>query len=144
GIVHFTRQRFDALGQRLYRFRELSVLLKHFYKKPRLLCRKRRPFLARLVQGFTMFRIGESMGCIAVGLPGLREQDEGSRIGGLQAESEVQENERVYVECCEPDYINQDPNGDDSGLSDKETRGSKETSEGFSFQGKPVVAKDRM
>jgi hypothetical protein len=84
--VHFKRERFDALGQGLYSFRELGVLLKHLDEESGLLCRKRRPFLACSVQGFTMLRVGEGMGCIAVGLSGLRQQYEWCRIGGLQAE----------------------------------------------------------
>jgi len=132
--VHFKRQRFDALCQCLYRFGELGVLLEHLDEESRLLRRERRPFLTRLVQGFTMFRIGKGMSGVAVGLPGLRQQYEWSRICRLQAESEVQENERVDVECCEPDGIDQNPNGNDAGLSDEKTRRTKKASERLSLQ----------
>ena len=89
GLVHFKRQGFDALCERLHCFRKLSVLPDHLDKKGCLLCRKRRPFLARGVQSLTMFRIGDGMSYVAVGLPGLRQQYERSRICGLQAEGEI-------------------------------------------------------
>jgi hypothetical protein len=72
-LVHVNRQRFYALGESLHRFCELSILPKHLHEEGRLVCRKRRPFLARAVQSLTMFRIGEGMCCVAVGLAGLRQ-----------------------------------------------------------------------
>ena len=89
GLVHFKRQRFDALGKRPHCLRKLSVLPDHLNKEGRLLCRKRRPFLARAVQSFTMFRICDGMSYVAVSLPGLSQQYERSRICRLQAEGEV-------------------------------------------------------
>ena len=77
--MYFKRQRFDALGERLHCFCKLSVLPDHLDKEGRLLCRKRGPFLARAVQSLTMFRIGDGMSYIAVGLPGLCQQYEWSR-----------------------------------------------------------------
>ena len=64
--MHFKRQRFDALGERLHCFGKLSVLPDHLDKKGCLLCRKRRPFLARGVQSLTMFSIGDGMSYVAV------------------------------------------------------------------------------
>ena len=72
--MHVNRQRFDALGESLHRFRELSILREHLHEEGRLVRRKRRPFLARAVQSLTMFRIGKGMSRIAVGLAGLRQQ----------------------------------------------------------------------
>ena len=89
GLVHFKRQRFDALGKRPHCLRKLSVLPDHLDKEGRLLYGKRCSFLARAVQSLTMFRIGDSMSYVAVGLPGLRQQYEWGRICGLQAKSEV-------------------------------------------------------
>ncbi len=103
--MHLKRQRFDALGQSLHGLRELSILLEHLHKEARLLRRKRRPFLARAVQSLTMFCIGEGMSCVAVGLAGLRQQYEWSRICRLQAKGQVEEDERIDVERCEPDDL---------------------------------------
>jgi len=108
--VHVKCQRFDALGESLHRFRELSILPKHLHEEGRLVRRKCRPFLARTVQSLTMFRIGEGMSRIAVGLAGLRQQYEWSRICRLQAEGEVEEDERIDVECCKPKDIDENPN----------------------------------
>jgi hypothetical protein len=60
----------------------------------------------------------------------------------LQAEGEVEENEWVDVECCKPDRIDENPNGNDDGLSDEKTGRAKKASERFGLQGKPVVAKN--
>jgi hypothetical protein len=141
-LVHVKCQRFDALGESLHRFRELSILPKHLHEEGRLVRRKCRPFLARTVQSLTMFRIGEGMSRIAVGLAGLRQQYEWSRICRLQAEGEVEEDERIDVECCKPQDIDENPNGNNDGLGDEKARRAKKTSKRFSLQGKPVVAKN--
>jgi hypothetical protein len=91
--VHLKRQRFDALGESLHRFRELSILLKHLHEERRLIRGKRCPFLAREMQSLTMFRIGKGISRVAVGLAGLRQQYKWSGICRLQAEGEVEEDE---------------------------------------------------
>ena len=96
--MHVKRQRFDALGESLHRFCELSILPKHLREEGRLVRRKRRPFLACAVQSLAMFRIGKRMCCVAVSLAGLSQQYEWSRICRLQAEGEVEEDERIDVE----------------------------------------------
>ena len=140
--MHLKRQRFDALRESLHRFRELSILPKHLHEERRLVHCKRRPFLARGVQSLTMFRIGASMSGVAVGLAGLRQQYEWSRICRLQAEGEVEEDEWIDVERCKPDDVEENPNGNDGGLRDEKARRAKKASERFSLQGKPVVAKN--
>jgi hypothetical protein len=142
GVVDFKRQRFHPLGESLHRFRKLSVLLDHLDKEGGLLCGDRRPFLARRVQGLTMFGISEGMSHVAIGLPGLCQQDEWSRIRRLEAESEVQKNEWVDVEGCKSNRIDEDPNGDNDSLGDKETRRPEKASERFSPQGEPVVTEN--
>jgi hypothetical protein len=89
-----------------------------------------------------MFRIGEGMSGIAVGLAGLRQQYEWSRICCLQAEGEVKEDEWIDVERCKPEDIDENPNGNDDGLSDEKGRRAKKASERLSLQGKPVIAKN--
>ena len=101
-LVHVNRQRFDALGESLHCFRQLSILPKHLHEEGRLLRRNRRPFLARAMQSLTVFRIGEGMSRIAVGLAGLRQQYEWSRIRCLQAEGEIEEDERINMNVVSP------------------------------------------
>jgi hypothetical protein len=141
-LVHVKRQRFDALGENLHRFGELSILLKHLHEEGRLVRRKRRPFLARAVQSLTMFRIGERMSRVAVGLAGLRQQDEWSRICRLQAEGEVEEDEWIDVEFCKPEDIDENPHRNNEGLGDEKARRAKKASERFSLSksGAPVPA----
>ena len=55
---------------------------------------------ARLRQVLSMLRVGVGVRFVAVRLSGLREQDERRRIGGLQAEGEVEQNERIEVEAA--------------------------------------------
>jgi len=69
--VHLKRQRFDAHGESLHRFRELTILPKHLHKEGRRLVRyDRHPFLACGMQTLTMFRIGAGMSGVAVGFGG--------------------------------------------------------------------------
>jgi hypothetical protein len=123
--VHLNRQRFDALGENLHCFRELSILPKHLHEEGRLVRRKRRPFLARTVQSLTMFRIGQGMSRIAVGLAGLRQQYEWSRLCRLQAEGEVEEDERIDVERCKRKDIDENPYRNNDGLGDEKARRAK-------------------
>src|SRR5438105_10584475 len=141
-LVHLKRQRFEALGDSLHRLRELGILPEHLHEEGRLLRLKRRPFLTRAVQSLTMFRIGKRMSRVAVGLAGLRQQYEWSRVCRLQAEGEVEEDEWIDVECCKPEDIDENPNGNNDGLGDEKARRAKKASERFSLQGKPVVAKN--
>src|SRR5215831_4142962 len=134
-LVHVNRQRLDALSESLHCFRELSILPKHLHEEGRLVRCERRTFLACGMQSLTMFRIGAGMSGVAVGLAGLSQQYEWSRICRLQAEGEVEEDEWIDVECCKPEVIDQNPNGNDDSLSDEKPRRAKKASERFSLQG---------
>ena len=79
------RQRLDTLRESLHCFRELSVPLEHLHEKRRLLRCCRLPFLARVVQSLTMFRIGDGMSGVTVSLSRLRQQYEGSGVCSLNA-----------------------------------------------------------
>ena len=79
------RQRLDTLRESLHCFRELSVPLEHLHEKRRLLRCCRLPFLARVVQSLTMFRIGDGMSGVTVSLSRLRQQYEGSGVCSLKA-----------------------------------------------------------
>ena len=88
-----------------------------------------------------MFRIGEGMSSIAVGLAGLRQQDEWSRICRFQAEGELRRMNGGDVERCQPEDIDENPWATMT-LGDEKARRAKKASERFSLQGKPVVAKN--
>src|SRR4051794_40144714 len=125
-------ERQDALGESLHRFRQLSILAEHFHEEGRLVRRKSRSFFARGVQSLTMFRVGEGMSGVAVGLAGLREQYEWSRICRLQAKGKAEEDEWIDVVRCKPEHIDENPNGNDNDLSDEKARRAKKASERFS------------
>jgi hypothetical protein len=56
---------------------------------------------------------------VAVGLARRREQDQRRRVGGLQREGQVEEDERVRVPLqAEPDRVQDDPDNDDDRLAD--------------------------
>jgi hypothetical protein len=81
------------------------------------------------------------MSGVSIGLACLREQYEWGRICRLQAKGKVEEDEWIDVECCKSEDIDQNPNGNNDGLSDEKARCAKKTSERFSLQRKPIVAK---
>jgi hypothetical protein len=60
----------------------------------------------------------------------------------LQAEGEIEEDEWIDVERCKAKDIDENPHGNNDGLGDEKARRAKKTSERFSLQGKPVVAKN--
>jgi hypothetical protein len=91
-----------------------------------------------------MLRIGHRMSRVAVCLTGLGQQYEWSRICCLQAESKVQENERVDVERRKNEDTEEYPNSNDGGLGYEKCWCAKKAGEGFCLQGKPVVAKNRL
>ncbi len=67
----------------------------------------------------TMLLDGVGGGLVAVGLPCLGEQDERSRVGGLQGEGEVEEDERVGIPVLDDrDGVEDDPDDDGDGLTD--------------------------
>jgi hypothetical protein len=143
-LVHLKGQRFDVLGESLHCFCKLSILSEHLHQEGRLVRRKRRAFLVRAVQSLTMFRIGEGVSGVAVGLACLRQQYEWSRICRLQTEGKVEEDEWIDVERCKPEDVDENPNGNNGGLSDEKARRAKKASERFSLQDKPIVAKNRL
>ena len=73
------------------------------------------------------------MSGVTVGLAGLREQYEWSRVCCLQAEGEVEENERVDVERRKPENIDEYPKCHDDGLSYEKRWRAEKASECFSL-----------
>src|SRR5207237_6772531 len=81
---------------------------------------------------------------VAVGLAGLREQDQRRRICRLGREREVEEDERVLVEVNEDRVaVEDDPEDDDERLGRDVLRRPEETCEPLGYLAEPVVAERR-
>ena len=76
---------------------------------------------------------------VAVGLAGLREEDERRGIGRLQTEGEVEENEGIDIEMDDADDVENNPNRHDEGLPNEEDGRAKEAGKGLRFERKPIV-----
>ena len=66
------------------------------------------PLQAELGEVFPVLRIGDCIDPVPLRLPGLGEQDQGRRIGLLQAEREVQKDEGIEVERPYHDHVRRD------------------------------------
>src|ERR1700733_8063276 len=141
--MHLKCQRRDTLRQILDGFRKLRVLLEHFQQQRGLLRGKCLLVLAQTMQVLAMFRIGDGVRLVAVGLTRLRQQNERRSIRRLQAEREVEQDERIDIKRCEPDDINKNPDRNDDRLPNKKHRRTKKPSKRLSLQGKPVITKNR-
>ena len=141
--VHLRRQSLDPLCEGLHRFGELSVLLQHLYQHRRLIQHERLARFAELMQVLAMLRIRLGVQLVALGLAGLRQQNQRCRVGGLQTEGEVQQDERIFVKRRQPHDVDDDPERHHKGLTDEKHRRAEEAGEGFRLQREPVVAKHR-
>ena len=70
--VNFDRQLFHALGQRLDRFCELSVLLHHLKQQGLLLCCQKLSLLTGMMKVLTMLGVGHRVRLVAIRLSRLR------------------------------------------------------------------------
>jgi hypothetical protein len=52
----------------------------------------------------------------------------------LQAEGEVEEDERIDVECCNHQDIDENPNGNNDGLGDEKARRAKKRANASAFK----------
>src|SRR6202034_23223 len=98
---------------------------------------------ADLVEFFAMLGVGEARHLVAVGLPGLRQQNQWRGIGGLGREGEVEQNERIDVELGPAGGVDPDPYCDDDRLRDQELRRAEEAGEILRFSPEPVVSEGR-
>ena len=141
-LVHFGGEGGDFLAEFLGEFRELGVLVHELQQLGRLLGGEGE--LPGVLSGkfLAVLSIGLCVDFIPVGLASLGEEDERGGVGGLEAEGEVQENERVKIKADESRDVGSNPGGDDDGLSDEEHRCPEEARESFRLQSKPIVAED--
>ena len=90
-----------------------------------------------------MLGVGEARHLVAVGLTGLRQQNQRRGIGGLGREGEIEQNEGVDVELGPADGVDQDPQRDDDRLRDQERRRAEEAGEILRLLPEPVVSEGR-
>src|SRR5260221_10337061 len=91
---------------------------------------------------FAMLGVGDGVHLIPVSLSCLRKKNERRRIGGLQAESQIEQDEGIKVEVDEADDVDDDPDGHEDGLAYQKDRRSKKAGKVFRLKGEPVVAKN--
>jgi hypothetical protein len=89
------------------------VLLQHFDHHAGLLAHLCLALLADLVEFFAMLGVGKARHLVAVGLTGLRQQNQRRGIGGLGREGEIEQNERIDVELGPAGGVDPDPQRDD-------------------------------
>ena len=140
--MHLTRQGFNPATQFLNALGQNQILLQQCQHLGALLEGGALLLRTRGGKGLAVLDVGLGEGLVAVGLPGLRQQDEWSRVCRLQAEGEVEEDERVDVERCKSKDIDENPHSNNDSLGDEKARRAKKASERFSLQGKPIVAKN--
>src|SRR6185295_6594353 len=71
------------------------------------------------------------------------QQDEGRRVGRLEAERQVEEDERVAVEMEEAPDVEDDPDSDNHALCDEKSRRAEETGEPLRLLPEPIAAESR-
>ena len=81
-------QRFDPLGQR-------RVLVEQPVQQLDSFARQLLPIEALRRDGLPVLGVGLGMRLVAIRLPGLGEQDQRGGIGGLEAERQVEQDERI-------------------------------------------------
>lgn len=106
-------------------------------------CSASLPLFARPGQGLPVLCIGVGVRLVAIRLSGLREENQRRRVGGLEAEGEVEEDERVDVERREPHHVGRDPQPDDCRLADDERRRPEEAGKPLRLQAEPIPAEGR-
>lgn len=97
--MHLGREQFNPLAERLRHGGQFGILAHHFHEERGLLVGHFLAFLAGFGEGLAVLGIGIGVGFVAVGLTGLREQDQRRGIGGLETEREIEQDEGIQVEC---------------------------------------------
>src|SRR5260221_892473 len=141
--VDFRRQHRHMLGQRLDRFGNFGVLPHHLKQQRLLLGRLSHSLLTGTMEILAMLGVGDGVHLVPVGLSRLRQKNERCRIGSLQAESEIEQDEGIKVEVDKADDIEDDPDGNEDGLADQKDRGSEKAGKVLRLEGEPVVAENR-
>ncbi len=140
----------DGLGQRgilsqqdADLFGQAIIQAQHFDQKIGLFLHLQLARLADLVQIFAVQGVGVAMRLVAVGLPGLRQQDQRRRIGGLQRKGEIEQDEGIEVETHPAREIGDHPQQDQDRLGDQKHRRAEKPREALGLEGEPVIAESR-
>jgi hypothetical protein len=120
--VDLARQRVDLLG-------ELCVLVDQLLDQGDSLLRLLLPLHAVLRDVLAMLGVRVGVCLVAIGLPRLGKQDQRRGVGGLQAEGQVEQDERVEIEADETDGVGEDPGANDQRLADQKLRRTEEARE---------------
>ena len=142
-LMHFSRQGLNPSTQFLHTLGQHQILLQQRQHLGALLEGEALLLRTRGGEGLTVLDVGLGLGLVAVGLPGLRQQDEWRRIGCLRAEGQVQQNKGIQVKLRHPGHVEADPDGHEERLGDQERGGSKEAREGLGFDTEPVIPENR-
>src|SRR2546422_4952029 len=141
--VNLVGQCLDGLAELLREPREPRVLLEELEYLRALLRCQLLSLDACLAERLPVLRVRVGVRLVAIRLPGLGEQDQRGGVGRLQAEGEVQENERIDVEVGETDGVEHDPDRHHHRLPDQEGRGPEEAGKALRSDPEPVVAENR-
>lgn len=139
-LMHFRGQAFNAFGQVLGHFRKPGVQFKQFEQLRGVLRRLCLAFAVGHGDGFAVQGIGIGLGFVPRSLTGLGQQDQGSGIRRLQAERQVEQDERINVELGHARDVKAYPDRHDQRLGAQESRRAEEPCKGLGAQGELVVA----
>jgi len=89
--VHLGGQLLDAFRQLLRRLREPGILIEERLQILRFLRREFLPLETGPRKIFAVARVGVGVRLVPIRLTGLREEDQRRRIGGLEAERQVED-----------------------------------------------------
>ncbi|MNG20132.1 hypothetical protein D3C84_1043590 [compost metagenome] len=90
-----------------------------------------------------MLRIGVGLGFVAGGLAGLGQQNQRCGVSRLQAERQVEQDERVQVKVSHAKQVEANPHHHDQRLRTEKGRCAEEARKGLGAQGKLVGTKGR-
>ena len=107
--MHLFGEGFNALGEFPGDFGELGVLFQQLGQHGVFLGGEDLSFFAGLGEVFPVLGVGLRVHFVAIGLTGLRQQDERCGIGGLKTEREVQEDERIKVKLGDAEDVQANP-----------------------------------
>lgn len=138
--MEVARQRLDTFGKLARELSECGVLLEQLGHLQGLTREFGFACLAGECDVFPVMGVGFRKRLVAIGLPGLRKQDKWRGVGGLKAECEIQQNERIRIEPGKAKQVDRDPAADNYGLHDEKSRRAEEAGKGLGFQREPVVA----
>ena len=101
------------------------------------------PLFAGQREGFAMLCVGIRMGLVAVRLAGLGQQDERRGVGGLQAERQIEQDERIDIEMEDARRVECDPHPDHDRLADEKHRRAEKPCKTLRLESEPIVAENR-